>query len=196
MTQISTYQLKRGFQRLLEPCRDFLIERKISANLITCFAVLTCLLYAALMTKGHLFTLVILPFLLLFRMILNALDGMVAVKTKTQSRLGMMLNEGGDIVSDFALFLGFMIFLPSLKFWLVSLIFFSLFIEGLSLYILAKRGVRPFSGPFGKSDRAVFMGVLGLSLYFGASNVVLLTLFICAFALIALTIVNRWKVKA
>ncbi len=196
MTQISTYQLKQGFQRLLKPCRDFLIERKISANAITIFAVLTCLLYASLMAKGYVALLVLMPFLLLFRMILNALDGMVAVETKTQSRVGMWLNEGGDIVSDLALFLAFLVFLPSLKIYLLTLIVVSLSIEVLSLWILFKRGVRPLSGPFGKSDRAVFMGVLGLCLYFQASSLVLIGLFCAAFVLSAITISNRLKVKS
>lgn len=196
MTQISTYQLKEGFQRLLRPCRDFLIERKISANAVTIFSVLTCLFYASLMAKGYVVLLVLMPFLLLFRMILNALDGMVAVETKTQSKLGMWLNEGGDIVSDLALFLGFLVFLPSLKIYLISLIMVSLSIEVLSLCILFKKGIRPLSGPFGKSDRAVFMGVLGLCLYFQASHLIVIILFIAAFVLSGITISNRLKAKS
>ena len=129
-------------------------------------------------------------------MILNALDGMVAVWTNTQSRLGMVLNEAGDIISDTVLFLSFLAFLPSLKAFILVLTFGSIFIEVVSLVILSKRGIRPFCGPFGKSDRAVFMGMLALSIYFASPVQVLSYLMVLSFLLMATTIFNRLKVQA
>ncbi|MCM8533688.1 MAG: CDP-alcohol phosphatidyltransferase family protein [Lentisphaeraceae bacterium] len=194
--KISTYQLKSGFQRLLSPCCSALIKWRISANFITLFAMVSCIAYAWGLFLEQRILLILFPFFLLFRMILNALDGMVAVKTKTQSRLGMVLNEAGDIISDTALFLSFLAFLPSLKAFVLVLTLGSIFIEILSLVILYKKGIRPFSGPFGKSDRAVFMGILALCIYFASPIQVFSSLLIVSFILMATTIYNRLQVKA
>lgn len=193
--KLSTYQLKSGFQRLLSPCCSMLIKLRISANFITLFAMISCIAYAWGLLLEQRILLVLFPFFLLFRMILNALDGMVAVKTKTQSRLGMVLNEAGDIISDTVLFLSFLAFLPSLKTFVLVLTFGSVLIEVLSLIILYRKGVRPFSGPFGKSDRAVFMGILALCIDFASPVPVFSSLLILSFVLMAITIFNRLQVK-
>lgn len=194
--KISTYQLKSGFQRLLSPYCTMLIKMQVSANFITLFAMVCCIVYAWGLFEEERVLLILLPFFLLFRMILNALDGMVAVRTKTQSRLGMVLNEAGDIISDTVLFLSFMAFLPSLKTFILALTFGSILIEILSLVILYKKGVRPFCGPFGKSDRAVFMGILALCIYFASPVGVFSYLLLSSFILMSVTIYNRLKVKA
>lgn len=41
------------------------------------------------------------------RMALNALDGMLARECNQQTRLGAILNETGDVISDIALYLPF-----------------------------------------------------------------------------------------
>jgi CDP-diacylglycerol--glycerol-3-phosphate 3-phosphatidyltransferase len=194
--KISTYQLKSGFQRLLSPCCTGMIKLRISANIITLFAIFCCIVYAWGLFLEQRVLLILFPFFLLFRMILNALDGMVAVRTKTQSRLGMVLNEAGDIISDTVLFLSFLAFLPSLKAFILALTFGSILIEILSLVILSKKGIRPFCGPFGKSDRAVFMGILALCIYFSSPVQVLSYLMILSYLLMATTIFNRLKMKA
>ena len=193
--KISTYQLKSGFQRLLSPCCSALIKLRISANSITVFAMLSYIAYAWGLYQEQRILLALFPFFLLFRMVLNALDGMVAVKTKTQSRLGMVLNEAGDIISDTALFLSFLAFLPDLKTFVLILTLGSIFIEILSLIILSKKGFRPFSGPFGKSDRAVFMGILALCIYFQSPVQVFGYLLILSFILMAITMYNRLQMK-
>jgi len=194
--KISTYQLKSGFQRLLSPSCTGLVKLGISANMITLFAMFCCIAYAWGLFLEQRVLLIFFPFFLLFRMILNALDGMVAVRTKTQSRLGMVRNEAGDIISDTVLSLSFLVFLPSLKAFILALTFGSLLIEIVSLVILSKKGIRPFCGPFGKSDRAVFMGMLALCIYFASPIQVLSYLIILSFVLMAATIFNRLKVQA
>lgn len=52
---------------------------------------------------------ILLPLILFIRMALNALDGMLARECNQQSRLGAILNETGDILSDLALYLPFML---------------------------------------------------------------------------------------
>jgi len=49
--------------------------------------------------------LLVLPPVLLLRMALNALDGMLARRTGSESLLGKWLNELGDVISDAALYL-------------------------------------------------------------------------------------------
>ena len=102
---ISTYALKPRFQQLLVSLRDWLIRNHYSANQITLFSCLLCIGYAGLLA-GSQYTqlfLLFLPVFLLIRMALNALDGMVASATNTQSAVGSVLNEVCDIISDLAL---------------------------------------------------------------------------------------------
>lgn len=51
--------------------------------------------------------LLLLPIVLFIRMALNALDGMLARECNQQTRLGAILNETGDVISDIALYLPF-----------------------------------------------------------------------------------------
>ena len=56
-------------------------------------------------------------------MALNALDGMLARECNQQTRLGAILNETGDVISDIALYLPFL-FLPESNASLVILMLF------------------------------------------------------------------------
>jgi len=100
-------------------------------------------------------------------MALNALDGMMARKFNQISKLGEVLNEVGDIVSDV------IIFFPLLKFQSESLYLIIIFIvlsiinefSGLLGKVVGKD--RRYDGPMGKSDRALILGLYGLLIFFG-----------------------------
>lgn len=129
------------------------------------FACFLCLFYAALLAWSPYTNalLLFLPLVMFVRMALNALDGMVAQVTNSQSAVGVVLNEVCDVIADMALFSGFIVLLaPTEAWWLLMVL--SVLIEFLSLAIVQASGVRPHSGPFGKSDRAVYLGLLAILL--------------------------------
>jgi len=101
---------------------------------------------------------------MLLRMALNALDGMVAQASNHKTVTGAVLNELCDVISDAALFSAFLVILVSIRegWWLLTLL--ALFTEFVSLSVYQAEGVRPHSGPFGKSDRAVYLGLLAVLL--------------------------------
>lgn len=160
------YSLKSRFQTLLLPIQNILITLSITPNQVTIFSCVLCLMYSALLawSEWTQLLLLILPLLLFIRMTLNALDGMVAKTTNNTTSVGMVLNEVCDVISDLALFSAFFLVLqiPPVLWW--GLIVLSLLTEFVSLAVYQARKIRSHSGPFGKSDRAVFLGVLAVIL--------------------------------
>lgn len=85
-------------------------------------------------------------------MTLNALDGMLARECNQKTRLGAILNETGDVISDIALYLPFL-FLPESNASLVILMLFcTILTELCGLLAQTINGIRSYAGPFGKSD--------------------------------------------
>jgi len=155
-----------------------------------------CVSYAALLfwTGSISVYLLFLPLLLLLRMMLNALDGMIAAATNKQSLLGAVLNEVCDVISDIALFTAFVLIVPvSVWLWWL-LIILSVMVEFVSLAVYQAVGKRPFSGPFGKSDRAVYLGMFAIVLYMYPDLTSLIYAYVIAGIILAvLTIFNRLK---
>ena len=89
---------------------------------------------------------------LLFRMMLNALDGMMARSYNLQSKKGEVLNEVGDIISDTAIYFPLILF-ESIETEL-AIIFIALAIINEFCGLLAKvvSGNRRYDGPM---ERAI-----------------------------------------
>ena len=126
------------------------------------------------------------------RMALNAIDGMLAREFGLKSRLGAVLNELGDVVSDVALYLPFAV-IPGVSAILVGLVVaIAAMTEMMGVVAVQIGASRRYDGPFGKSDRAVFFGalalVLGAGIRPGLWTTIVLVIGACAGAL---TIVNR-----
>lgn len=174
---VSIYSFKPQFQKLLVPARDRLVRHGVTANQITVFTCCMCVAYALALALaapvGRQWLLALLPLVLLLRMILNALDGMVASHNGSHTALGSVLNEIGDVIADMALFAAFIVLAPHLHHALIVLVAISFLIEFLSLAIHQAMKVRPQEGPFGKSDRAFFLGVLALLLLLAPSHTAL-----------------------
>ena len=104
---ISVYQLKPAFIALLRPVARLLAAWGVTANHLTVTAcVLSCVYGLALfLASGSAFLWFGLPVWLFLRMALNALDGILAREHNQKTRLGALLNEMGDVLSDAALFL-------------------------------------------------------------------------------------------
>jgi CDP-diacylglycerol--glycerol-3-phosphate 3-phosphatidyltransferase len=159
----SIYQIKPWFQRQLQPIVNLLHRFGITPNMVTLLAILLSISFAWIITTNN--SLVLwLPAVLLLRMMLNAIDGMLAKQFQLQSTLGEILNELGDIVSDVVLFipLGAIFHFAS---W-PALLFMLLIIINEYCGVLAKAitGTRRYDGPMGKSDRAFVLSICAILL--------------------------------
>lgn len=166
---ISTYKIKPAFQKLLMPLLVLLRKCGFTPNLLTVLAIVLSLglgyVFSEASTNETFYLYVALG--LLLRMMLNALDGMMARIYNLQSVSGEILNEVGDIVSDVAIFYPLLL-IEELDFGL-AFGFITLSIINEFSGVLAKSisGERRYDGPMGKSDRASLVGVLCLLFYFG-----------------------------
>ena len=161
---MTLYQLKPAFQSLLRPAVRRLERAGVTANQVT---VAACVISVALglslyfLTEAHVWLALISVWMLL-RMAFNAVDGMLAREFGQQSRLGALLNELTDVLSDAALYLPFARVAPFGGFWVGAVIV----LAGLSEFAGALGptvgGARRYDGPMGKSDRALVFGALAL----------------------------------
>lgn len=155
------YALKPAFQAKLRPLADRLAKAGVTANQITLLAavlsIATGLLAAAFAQHRAVFLL--MPVVLFARMALNAIDGMLAREHGQASKLGMYLNELCDVVSDLALILAFAALFPV---WgVVAFAIAAVIAEYAGVLGVAAGSGRNYAGPFGKSDRALALGVIG-----------------------------------
>ncbi len=190
----SIYDLKPRFQNLLRPLCRTLAGAGVTANQVTiAAAVLSVALGEAMVaTYDAAWTLLLLPPILFVRMALNAIDGMLAREFDQKSRLGAILNELGDVVSDTALYLPFAL-LPDVSPLLVALVVaIAVMSEMAGVVALQVGSARRYDGPFGKSDRAVFFAGLALLTGFGVEPGMWTDIALGIGALAgALTVVNR-----
>jgi len=134
---------------------------------------------------------------MLLRMALNALDGMVAQASNQKTPTGAVLNELCDVISDAALFSAFLVLLVSIQkvWWLLTIL--ALLTEFVSLSVYQAQGIRSHTGPFGKSDRAVYLGLLAVLLAIFPASINTSATWLIAYCtlgllLAALTIWNRF----
>jgi CDP-diacylglycerol--glycerol-3-phosphate 3-phosphatidyltransferase len=155
------YALKPAFQARLRPLADRLASAGVTANQITLLAavlsIATGLVVAIL--AGYPLVFLLMPVVLFVRMALNAIDGMLAREHGQASKLGMYLNELCDVVSDLALILAFATLFPA---WgVVAFAIAAVLVEFAGVLGVAAGSGRNYAGPFGKSDRALALGVIG-----------------------------------
>lgn len=162
----SVYQLKPAFQDLLRPAVDRLARIGVTANMVTVAACLLSVLLGLILAFGTR-QWWILPIWLLLRMAMNAMDGMLATEYGQKTRLGAMLNELTDVISDAALTLPFA-FLPGWNgAWVGLFVLLAALTEMTGVMTQAMGAGRRYDGPFGKADRALALGFLGVWLTLG-----------------------------
>ena len=165
---ISIYKIKPKFQQLLTPLLKLLRRLGISPNSITIFSIFFSFVisYFFWNASDNSSYFLIVAFGLLLRMMLNALDGMMARIYNLQSKLGEILNEVGDIISDVAIYFPLILF-ECLEIE-IAIIFILLSIINEFCGVIAKviSGERRYDGPMGKSDRAFLIGVICIVYYF------------------------------
>ncbi|MGH8264203.1 MAG: CDP-alcohol phosphatidyltransferase family protein [Steroidobacteraceae bacterium] len=190
----SIYDLKPAFQALWRPLVRRLAAAGVTANQVTVLAALASIAVGAWLAlrPAERAPLIAVPVLLFVRMALNAIDGMLAREHRQQSRLGAILNEVGDVVSDAALYLPFALvsgFEPPL---VVVIVVLAIITELTGVVGLQIGASRRYDGPMGKSDRAFVFGALALALACGLppGQWLHIVLGVVA-ALLVVTIVNR-----
>ncbi len=165
---ISTYKIKPKFQQMLMPLLKMLHGMGVKPNTLTLAAVLLSLSigYVFWNASEHHSYYLFVAIGLLARMMLNALDGMMARVYHLQSKLGEILNEVGDVVSDIVIFFPLIMF-DELDMKL-AITFISLSVVNEFCGVIAKvvSGKRRYDGPMGKSDRALLIGLLCIICYF------------------------------
>lgn len=186
---MTIYSLKPRFQALLQPVTALLYRCRATANAVTLAAMLASLAYGAwlALALSPRWPLLLLPIFLVLRMALNAIDGMLARQYRQQSRLGMLLNEIGDVVSDAALYLPFALLADVNPALVVAVVLLAILSEFVGVLAQVAGASRRHDGPFGKSDRAFAFGLAGLLLGAGLPLLPYLDL-----ALIAMLILLGW----
>ena len=190
----SIYDLKPAFQGLLRPLVSRLAASGVTANQVTVAAMMMSVVVglAILAAPDHSAMLLLLPLVLFVRMALNAVDGMLAREFGQQSKLGAILNELGDVLSDAALYLP-LAWVPFVWVPLIEGIVVLAVISEMTGVVAVQIGAkRQYQGPMGKSDRAFVFGALGLALGLGVPAGLWLTaLQLLVLALLGYTIINR-----
>ena len=190
----SVYDLKPRFQALLRPGVGALARAGVTANQVTAAAAVLYLAAGATIAllPDRRWPLLLLPLVLLLRMALNAVDGMLAREHGQKSRLGALLNELGDVVSDAALYLPLALVPGVPPAPVVALVVLAGLSELAGVLGVTIGASRRYDGPAGKSDRALVMGAVGLALGLGAPAGRWLEVLLWVLAAgVALTVVNR-----
>lgn len=193
---ISVYKLKPKFQQLLNPILLFLNKCNITANQITISSIILSVIIGFLFwnADSSKWFFLSLPIGLLLRMALNALDGMMARRFNQTSKLGEVLNEVGDIISDVIVFFPLLKFQPESLYLIIVFIILSVINEFSGLLGKAIGGERRYEGPMGKSDRALLLGIYGLIMFFGV-NITSISIYIFGAVVLLLTISTYIRLK-
>ena len=190
----SIYQLKPAFQNLLRPLTRALAAVHVTANHVTLAALaLSCLVGGVIaLYPDRTSLLLLLPGTLFIRMALNAIDGMLAREHDMKTKLGAILNELGDVLSDSALYLPLAL-VPAFNHWLVvGLVILAVLVEMAGVVAIQIGAARNYAGPMGKSDRAFAFGLIALLLGLGLPEGRWITAALSIMLLLSLiTIYNR-----
>lgn len=156
--------LKPRLKAILRPLAARLAAVGVTANQVTLTSLAGSIAVGAILCANpdNPALCALLPLWLPVRTVCAALDGTLAIEFGQKSRLGGILNEVGDIVSDIALFLPLTFVAPfaasSIAF-LITLIVMAE-IAGIAGPLLG--GDRRLDGPLGKADRSIILATLGL----------------------------------
>ena len=192
----SIYDLKPKFQDLLRPLVARLAKAGVTPNQITISAVLLSILGGGVLFlfPETRWALLMIPLVLFVRMALNAIDGMLAREHAMQSRLGAVLNEVGDVLSDIALYLPLAGVVGFEAHWVVLVVLSAVVGEMAGVMGIQIGAQRRYDGPMGKSDRAFWFGLMGLLIGVGIPiGVWVNVLLVIMLVLSCLTIVNRLR---
>ena len=91
---------------------------------------------------------------------------MMARTYQQQSKIGEVINEVGDVISDLFIYFPLLKFEASEFYVIATFLCFSVVNEFSGILAKVVSGQRRYDGPMGKSDRAFLIGVYGLLCFF------------------------------
>jgi CDP-diacylglycerol---glycerol-3-phosphate 3-phosphatidyltransferase len=191
---MTIYDMKSQFQNCLRPLVIQLAQRKVTANQITILALLLSILTGTLLSVFNSFQAVwlLVPIVMFVRMALNAIDGMLAKEHNMKSKLGLILNEISDVISDIALYLPFLFLIPNQAWMIFIICILSILTELAGILATMIGSTRRYDGPMGKSDRAFVFGLIAFLAGFGINlQAILLWALPLMACLLILTTYNR-----
>jgi CDP-diacylglycerol--glycerol-3-phosphate 3-phosphatidyltransferase len=161
--------LKPRLKRLLYPVAALLARTGVTANRVTLASLAGSIAVGSVLCtfpdRPALFG--ILPAWVLVRTACASLDGSLTVEFGLKSRLGGVLNETGDILSEIALFLPLM-FISSCTVAEGSIVIALVVLGELAgLAALAFGDQRRVEGPLGKADRSIVLSMGGAAVFLG-----------------------------
>lgn len=166
---MSLYLLKPRFQSLLRPAVGALHAAGVTANQVTLAACAVSLLLGLGLTLGPApddggarGALALIPLWLLLRMAFNAVDGMLAREHGQATKLGALLNELTDVLSDAALYLPLALLAPLQPLGVAAFVLLAALSEFAGALGPTIGASRRYDGPMGKSDRALVVGAVAL----------------------------------
>lgn len=159
---VSVYDIKPRFQALLRPLTNALARAGVTANQVTLAAAALSIATGAAVAafRNEPRVLLLLPAVLFVRMALNAIDGMLAREHGQKSRLGAVLNELGDVVSDAGLYLPLALVPGFCPYLVVAIVLLGIISEMAGVVAIQIGASRRYDGPMGKSDRAFVLGTV------------------------------------
>lgn len=190
------YDLKPKFQSWLRPPAAWLARNGVTANAVTLATLVLCLAQGAwiALQPGAVLPLLVLPVTLLFRMALNAVDGLMAKEHGQTSPRGAILNELSDVIADVGLYLPFAL-IPGVNAPLVVLVVLASVVAEMAGAVGPLTGAsRRYDGPAGKADRALAFGLLAVLLGAGVAPGLWTSVYLAALLLLSVTTIwNRAK---
>jgi CDP-diacylglycerol---glycerol-3-phosphate 3-phosphatidyltransferase len=158
--------LKSLLRRAVRPVAGRLYEAGVTANQVTSTSLVGSVLVGALLCRfaDHSSSFAILPAWLVARTAFAAIDGTLAVEFGQKSRLGGVLNEVGDVVSDIALFLP-LVFVPPFSGASIALVVcFAAMSEFVGMAGTMLSGTRRLEGSLGKVDRSIVLALVAIAI--------------------------------
>lgn len=192
---MTIYDLKPKFQQLLMPVVESCYKKGISPNQVTISAIILSAIGGGivLLSSTNHYLLWAIPVLLFIRMSLNAIDGVLAKNYNQKSKLGAILNELGDVISDTFLYLPFVYILEPTA--VISFVILAILSEFAGVLMWAVYDERRYNGPMGKSDRAFLLGLISILIALFDLTMVSNLLLITSSVLLLKTIHNRTKIN-
>lgn len=158
--------LKPRFKRVLRPVASRLAHAGVTANQVTLASLVGSIAVgAALCTFSNYAPIfAILPVWLLIRMACATIDGTLAIEFGQKSRLGGVLNEVGDLISEAALLAPLAFVAPLSAHLVVPIVVLILLTEIVGMLGVFLGSDRRLDGPLGKADRSIILAIIAVAI--------------------------------